>query len=258
MSKAMLLATTIGLLVRLRPGGPSGTDHRRSRDREGAGAERRQAGGRRGRSTAARISGRASRRDGRPVEGVTVYWTTMQGTMNPPEAVTDAEGISASRWTTTGQVSGAGGLRQPRPGHGSTGPGLGSPGHDHVHRAGVPRSRCAQHGPRAERRAATGSSPRASPCRWVGSSTGSGRSAVRATTSCRTTAMHRPPRAHRPAIPKYLSFTFANPGVYRYHCAVHGASGRRRDVRLGDGAAADAGLNSIRYQVSDAIRLGPR
>ena len=33
-------------------------------------------------------------RDGRPVVGVTVYWTTMQGTMDPPEAVTDAEGIS--------------------------------------------------------------------------------------------------------------------------------------------------------------------
>jgi plastocyanin len=25
--------------------------------------------------------------------------------------------------------------------------------------------------------------------------------------------------------PKYLSFTFANPGVYRYHCAVHGGPG---------------------------------
>ena len=28
-------------------------------------------------------------RDGRPVEGVTVYWTTMQGTMDPPETVTE-------------------------------------------------------------------------------------------------------------------------------------------------------------------------
>ena len=39
-------------------------------------------------------------RDGKPAAGVTVYWTTMQGAMDPPEAVTDAEGISASRWTT--------------------------------------------------------------------------------------------------------------------------------------------------------------
>jgi len=39
-------------------------------------------------------------RNGKPAAGVTVYWTTMQGTMDPPEAVTDAEGISASRWTT--------------------------------------------------------------------------------------------------------------------------------------------------------------
>ena len=39
-------------------------------------------------------------RDGQPVEGVTVYWTTFQGTMDPPSDVTDADGISASRWTT--------------------------------------------------------------------------------------------------------------------------------------------------------------
>ncbi|MGH7580037.1 MAG: hypothetical protein ACREM9_07690, partial [Gemmatimonadales bacterium] len=39
-------------------------------------------------------------RDGKPVEGVTVYWTTMQGTMNPASDLTDADGISASRWTT--------------------------------------------------------------------------------------------------------------------------------------------------------------
>ena len=39
-------------------------------------------------------------RDGEPAEGVTVYWTTMQGSMNPVTDLTDADGISASRWTT--------------------------------------------------------------------------------------------------------------------------------------------------------------
>jgi hypothetical protein len=39
-------------------------------------------------------------RDGKPVEGVTVYWTTMQGSMNPASDITDADGITASRWTT--------------------------------------------------------------------------------------------------------------------------------------------------------------
>jgi hypothetical protein len=39
-------------------------------------------------------------RDGKPVEGVTVYWTTMQGSMNPPSDHTDDDGISTSRWTT--------------------------------------------------------------------------------------------------------------------------------------------------------------
>lgn len=39
-------------------------------------------------------------RNGIPVRGVTVYWTTMQGTMDPVEDITDANGISASRWTT--------------------------------------------------------------------------------------------------------------------------------------------------------------
>ena len=39
-------------------------------------------------------------RDGQPAEGVTVYWTTRQGSMSPDAALTDADGISASRWTT--------------------------------------------------------------------------------------------------------------------------------------------------------------
>ena len=39
-------------------------------------------------------------RNGEPVEGVTVYWSTRQGSVNPPVDVTDAEGISSSRWTT--------------------------------------------------------------------------------------------------------------------------------------------------------------
>lgn len=39
-------------------------------------------------------------RNGKPAPGVAVYWTTFQGTMNPPVDSTDAEGISASRWTT--------------------------------------------------------------------------------------------------------------------------------------------------------------
>ena len=36
----------------------------------------------------------------KPAEGVTVYWTTRQGSMNPATDLTDADGISASRWTT--------------------------------------------------------------------------------------------------------------------------------------------------------------
>jgi plastocyanin len=39
-------------------------------------------------------------RNGEPVAGVTVYWSTLQGSMNPETDVTDAEGISSSRWTT--------------------------------------------------------------------------------------------------------------------------------------------------------------
>ena len=40
-------------------------------------------------------------RDGEPAAGVTVYWSTMQGSMNPAADLTDANGISASRWTTS-------------------------------------------------------------------------------------------------------------------------------------------------------------
>lgn len=39
-------------------------------------------------------------RDGRPAAGVTVYWSTVQGLLQPATGLTDADGISASRWTT--------------------------------------------------------------------------------------------------------------------------------------------------------------
>jgi plastocyanin len=38
-------------------------------------------------------------RDGVPVEGVTVYWRTSDGSVSPTSAPTDANGISATSWT---------------------------------------------------------------------------------------------------------------------------------------------------------------
>jgi plastocyanin len=99
MSKAMLLAATLGLL------GACGSEDRQAPTTADFVIEKapERSGdkhvGVAGRPLPEDLRARVTR-DGKPAEGATVYWTTMQGTMNPPEAVTDADGISASRWTT--------------------------------------------------------------------------------------------------------------------------------------------------------------
>lgn len=160
-------------------------------------------------------------RDGEPVEGLTVYWTTFQGSMDPPSGLTDADGISASRWTTLGAYleQEAFASLDPVPGPrvpGSVLPGmimytaLAYPDPDaantvHVLNAG---------GNRFEPASITVSVGGTVNWYWpVGSA---GHNIV-------PDDGNAPATSGAPAAyPKFLSFTFANPGVYRYHCAVHG------------------------------------
>ncbi|MBA3260826.1 MAG: hypothetical protein H0T68_15350 [Gemmatimonadales bacterium] len=163
-------------------------------------------------------------RDEEPVAGATVYWTTGQGAMNPATDLTDADGISASRWTTkyvyVEQEAFA--SLEPDPGPrvpGSILPGMimftaiAAPDPDaantvHVLNAG---------GNRFEPGSITISVGDTINWFWpVGSA---GHNIV-------PDDGNAPATSGAPAgYPKFLSFTFAIPGVYHYYCAVHGGPG---------------------------------
>ena len=161
-------------------------------------------------------------RDGRPVVGVTVYWTTMQGTMDPPEAVTDSEGISGSRWTTKGEYLEQEAFASLDPVTGPRVPGSVLPGM-------IMYTALAYPDPDAPNTVLVLNDNRFEPAsiavsvggvvNWFWPVGSEGHNIV-------PDDGNAPATSGAPAgYPKYLSFTFANPGVYRYHCAVHGAPG---------------------------------
>ena len=164
-------------------------------------------------------------RDGKPVEGVTVYWTTMQGTMNPAEAVTDADGISASRWTTQNTFLEEEAFASLDPVTGPRVPGSVLPGMIMYTALAYPDPEAPNtvlvlnddQGNRFEPASIT--VPVGGVVNWFWPVGSAGHNVV-------PDDANAPATSGAPAgYPKYLSFTFANPGVYRYHCSVHGAPG---------------------------------
>ena len=159
-------------------------------------------------------------RDGEPVEGVTVYWSTFQGTMTPDIDLTDADGISTSRWTTLylylEQESFAG--LEP-----DTIPRAVSSILPHQVRftaiaapdPAAPNS-IAVLNDRFEPAAMTVSV--GDTVNWVWDP---GAAAHNIVPDADAPGSSGPPTAY----PKFLSFRFMVPGVYRYHCQVHGAPG---------------------------------
>ena len=163
-------------------------------------------------------------RDGKPVEGVTVYWTTMQGTMNPPSDLTDAGGISASRWTTQGDYLEQEAFASLEPVRGPRVPGSVLPGMIMFTALAYPDPDAANSvhvlnagGNRFEPASITVTVGGTVNWYWpVGSA---GHNIV-------PDDGNAPATSGAPAgYPKFLSFTFAVPGVYHYHCAVHGGPG---------------------------------
>ena len=161
-------------------------------------------------------------RDGKPAAGVTVYWTTMQGAMDPPEAVTDAEGISASRWTTQNTYLEEEAFASLDPVTGPRVPGSVLPGM-------IMYTALAYPDPDAPNTVLVMNDNRFEPAsiavpvggivNWFWPAGSAGHNIV-------PDDGNAPATSGAPAgYPKYLSFTFANPGVYRYHCAVHGGPG---------------------------------
>jgi plastocyanin len=163
-------------------------------------------------------------RDGLPVAGVRVYWSTGQGSMNPTSALTGADGISASRWTTKfvyveqEAYASLDSVTEPRvPGSiledmiqytGLAFPDPDGPNTVQVRSDGEPRF------DPASITIAVGDT-----VNWFWIAGTGGHNVV-------PDDGNAPATSGAPAAyPKYLSFRFMNPGVYRYHCATHGAAG---------------------------------
>ena len=220
MSKALLLAATLGLLGACGPEdrqAPSTADFVIDKAPEVSGDKQ---VGVAGEPLPDDLRARVTR-DGKPAAGVTVYWTTMQGTMDPPEAVTDAEGISASRWTTQNTYLEEEAFASLDPVTGPRVPGSILPGM-------IMYTALAYPDPDAPNTVLVNDN-RFEPAsiavsaggvvNWFWPVGSAGHNIV-------PDDGIAPATSGAPAgYPKYLSFTFANPGVYRYHCAVHGAPG---------------------------------
>ena len=154
-------------------------------------------------------------RDGVPVKGVTVIWSTIEGSLLPRSATTDERGRSSARWTlqhlfaqqvAAARLDSAGppsravhGDRDARSGgrqHGAGGRGR-QPvraGRDHHRRRGY-RSN------------------------WLWPEGSAGHNVV-------PDDGDTPPQSGPlVAYPKYHSFRFEIPGVYHYHCMAHGDVG---------------------------------
>lgn len=163
-------------------------------------------------------------RDGKPVEGVTVYWTTMQGSMDPAAAVTGADGITASRWTTMFFYGEQEAFASLEPVTGPRVPGSVLPGMIMFTAIGAPDPAAfntvhllTDGGNRFEPASITVSVGDTVNWLWpVGS----------AAHSIVPDDGNLPATSGAPTgYPHFLSFVFMIPGVYHYHCAVHGGAG---------------------------------
>jgi plastocyanin len=163
-------------------------------------------------------------RNGEPVEGVTVYWSTLQGSMNPETDVTDAEGISSSRWTTKFVYVEQEAFANLEPDTiprvvGSLLPGMimytaiAAPDPDAANSVRV----LDEGGNRFEPASLTVSV--GDTVNWIWQVGSVAHNIV-------PDDGNAPATSGAPtAYPKFLSFRFMIPGEYRYHCTVHGGAG---------------------------------
>jgi plastocyanin len=163
-------------------------------------------------------------RDGKPAEGVTVYWTTMQGSMNPVTDLTDADGISASRWTTEVLYTEQEAYASLQPVTGPRVPGSILPGMIQFTAIGTPDPNAAN-----TVHVLSDGGNRFQPASisvFVGDTVNWLWPVGSASHSIVPDDGNVPPTSGAPAgYPKFLSFRFTIPGVYDYHCAVHGGPG---------------------------------
>jgi plastocyanin len=158
-----------------------------------------------------------------PAAGVTVYWSTMQGSMNPATDLTDADGISASRWTTSYLYAEQEAFASLNPVPGPRVPGSVLPGMIMFTAIAAPDPDAAN-----TVHVLTDGGNRFQPAsitvmvddtvNWLWPVGSAGHNIV--------PDDDLPPTSGAPTgYPKFLSFRFMLPGVYHYHCAVHGGPG---------------------------------
>ena len=150
-------------------------------------------------------------RDGEPVEGITVTWFTIEGSVSPARVRTGSDGLASTTWTTEAlyaeqfaSASIAGG-----PTIGFTA--IATPDSTAANTILV-RSESGGRFEPAELTVAVGET-----VNWVWTPGSTGHNIV-------PDDGESPPHSGAPADwPKWHVFTFTRPGVYRYHCSVHGA-----------------------------------
>ena len=163
-------------------------------------------------------------RDGEPAAGVTIYWTTMQGSMDPATDLTDADGITASRWTTSFLYAEQEAFASLDPVTGPRVPGSILPGMIMFTAIAAPDPDAANTvnvltdgGNRFQPSGITVS---------VGDTVNWFWPAGSAAHNIVPDDGNLPQTSGAPTgYPKFLSFRFNIPGVYHYHCAVHGQTG---------------------------------
>jgi plastocyanin len=153
-------------------------------------------------------------RDEEPVVGVTVIWFTTEGTVNPATVSTGPDGMAATTWTplqlfaeqfALARVDGDGG-----PTVGFTA--IATPDPDAPNTVLV-----LSEGNRFE--PATYTVPAGGTVNWFWPPGSTGHNIV-------PDDAESPPQSGAPADgPKWHVFRFTVPGVYRYHCAIHGGPG---------------------------------
>jgi plastocyanin len=162
--------------------------------------------------------------DGKPIAGVTVYWTTMQGSMNPASDLTDHDGITASRWTTSYLYAEQEAFASLNPVTGPRVPGSVLPGMIMFTAIAAPDPAAAN-----TVNVLTDGGNRFQPAAitvTVGDTVNWFWAAGSAAHNIVSDDGDLPPTSGAPTgYPKFLSFRFMTPGVFHYHCAVHGQSG---------------------------------
>jgi len=150
-------------------------------------------------------------RDDQPVEGVTVTWFTTEGSVTPGEVRTGPDGLAATTWTTKALYA-----EQFVAATIDGGPTIGftaiaTPDPEAPNTILVRSEEGGQFEP-AELAVVTGAT-----VNWLWTPGSVGHNIV-------PDDGDSPPHSGAPADwPKWHVFTFTRPGVYRYHCSVHGA-----------------------------------